>query len=982
MRPNDSLGKHSGYASSGAPIRSSPAPRQKILIVDDRPENLFALEKTLSVLDVDIVKATSGNEALAATLEYDFAAAILDIMMPEMNGYELAEHLRGDKNTQVLPIVFLTASYADEHHQFKGYDAGGVDYIVKPSPPQILLAKIRVFLEIDRYRRGIEAIVEERTERIRNLNAVLRSIRNVNQIIVTERRRDRLLQPICDGLTQTRGFLGAWCVLTDGFPGRVEGAHAGFEDTIFLALMDKFEQGEKPACCHKLDSDSESVVECNLRPECSACPLADAFPDTSAMTVRLASQGKEYGYLGVCVPSEYANDEEEQSLLLEIAGDVAFALYSIETEKARDRSERTVRAIFDAAKDGILLADAETRRFVMANDALRDMVGYSLEELRDMTVADIHPADDLPRVNAKFEKQLRGESTLASDIPVKHKGGNTFFADVNAVPIDLEGRIHLLGIFRDVTDRKRYEERLRKSEEKYRLLADNTVDCIWLMDLDTTFRYLNPACLSLLGYTPEEMVGTKLMEYCDEENSNIMAGVIEDTLAALPDFKATVFEAVMRRRDGTEIPVEITGKVLVDDQGAPVALQGVARDIGERRSLEAQLRQAQKMEAIGQLAGGVAHDFNNILQAMLGYSAMLTDRFERGSEVHEFATEIGVGAERAAALTRQLLAFSRRQALELEDLDINEVAQGLSKMLERIIGESILVDIKGDPRLGMVHADWGQIEQVLMNLCVNSRDAMPDGGTVTIETENVEIDQDYCAVHSWARPGRYALLKVSDTGCGMDKETMNRIFEPFFTTKELGKGTGLGLATVYGVVRQHNGMIQVYTEIGQGTVFKIYLPAVDRATRASKRKRESLPVAAGDETVLLAEDDSALRTLTKRILEGAGYAVLLAEDGEEAINVFNMHSADVDLVLLDVVMPKGGAITVYDALRKLRPELRFLITSGYSTNPFGSGSLPEGVPFIQKPYAPHALLRKVREVLDAPGTDQIAESGGCEERTQ
>ena len=982
MRANESKAKHGSEEPFDAAVRSSPTLRQKILIVDDRAENLFALEKTLSVLDVDIVKATSGNEALAATLEYDFAAAILDIMMPEMNGYELAEHLRGDKNTQVLPIVFLTASYADEHHQFKGYDAGGVDYIVKPSPPQILLAKIRVFLEIDRYRRGIEAIVEERTERIRNLNAVLRSIRNVNQIIVTERRRDRLLQPICDGLTQTRGFLGAWCVLTDGLPEVVEGAHAGFKESSFSLFTEMFKRGERPVCCGQVSPTQPVVVECNRLADCTGCPFADAFPDSAAMTVGLASHGKEYGCLGVCVPSEYADDEEEQSLLLEIAGDVAFALYSIEIEAARDTSQRTVRAIFDAAKDGILLADAETRRFAMANSALCEMLGYSFDELQDMTVAAIHPPEDLTRVDAKFEKQLRGESTLALNIPVKRKDGSVFFADINSVPIDLGGRTHLLGILRDITDRMRHEGELRKSEENYRLLADNTVDCIWLMDLDTTFRYLNPACLPLLGYTPEEMLGTKLTEYCDEANFNIMAGEIQNALEAYPDFKSTVFEAVMRRRDGTEIPVEITGKVLVDDQGAPVALQGVARDIGERRSLEAQLRQAQKMEAIGQLAGGVAHDFNNILQAMLGYSAMLTDRFERGSEVHEFATEIGVGAERAAALTRQLLAFSRRQALELEDLDINEVAQGLSKMLERIIGESILVDIKGDPRLGMVHADWGQIEQVLMNLCVNSRDAMPDGGTVTIETENVEIDQDYCAVHSWARPGRYALLKVSDTGCGMDKETMNRIFEPFFTTKELGKGTGLGLATVYGVVRQHNGMIQVYTEIGQGTVFKIYLPAVDRATRASKRKRESLPVAAGDETVLLAEDDSALRTLTKRILEGAGYAVLLAEDGEEAINVFNMHSADVDLVLLDVVMPKGGAITVYDALRKLRPELRFLITSGYSNNPFGSGSLPEGVPFIQKPYAPHALLRKVREVLDAPGTDQIAESGGCEEITQ
>ena len=400
----------------------------------------------------------------------------------------------------------------------------------------------------------------------------------------------------------------------------------------------------------------------------------------------------------------------------------------------------------------------------------------------------------------------------------------------------------------------------------------------------------------------------------------------------------------------------------------------------ERKSLEEQLHQAQKMESIGQLAGGVAHDFNNILQAIVGYADLLLDRLPERDKTREFAENIVHSAERASSLTRQLLAFSRRQVLEMEDLDLNEVVDGLFKMLKRMIGEDIEVEIPQGRRLGIVHADRGQMEQVLLNLCVNARDAMPEGGALTIETENVAMDSKYCEAHAWASPGRYVLLSVTDTGCGMDAETQAHIFEPFFTTKEMGKGTGLGLATVYGIVRQHQGMIQVYSEVGKGTTFKVYLPSLERAASPVETKAVTRSEG-GTETILVAEDDETLRKLAVRIFEGAGYTVLPAVNGSEALDVFNTHAAGIDLVLLDVVMPKMGGKAVYDVLRQQHPGLRFLFSSGYSTSAIHTDfALKAGIDLIQKPYAPDALLRKVREVLHRTDEGPASESDPREEK--
>ncbi len=386
----------------------------------------------------------------------------------------------------------------------------------------------------------------------------------------------------------------------------------------------------------------------------------------------------------------------------------------------------------------------------------------------------------------------------------------------------------------------------------------------------------------------------------------------------------------------------------------------------EKAKLESQLIQAQKMEAIGQLAGGVAHDFNNLLQVINGYTEMALHSMDRTSSAGKYLSEVSKAGERAARLVAQLLAFSRRQLMKPETLDVNEVIAHLLNMLSRLIGEHIRLDFIPGHQLGTINADRGMIEQIIMNLCVNARDAMPTGGTLTIESENIFIDRDYCDTHSDTKPGHYVRIAITDNGIGMDEETRSHVFEPFFTTKGPGQGTGLGLATVYGIVKQHDGMIQVYSEMEKGTIFKIYLPISKNKNIPSEIKAEGSAIG-GNETILLAEDDEMVRTLVQRFLEDAGYTVLVAKDGEDAIGLYRQYAQEIDLLLLDVVMPNKGGREVYDMVRKENPSIRVLFASGYSENAVHTNFvLDEGLELIQKPYNRNNLLRTIRRLLDTP----------------
>ncbi len=628
-------------------------------------------------------------------------------------------------------------------------------------------------------------------------------------------------------------------------------------------------------------------------------------------------------------------------------------------EKLRE-SEGRYRALVDSAPDAIVVyRDGEV---LYANSVAVELCGLSsFEELRKKGLLDVIHPDERAGVAERIRQGMLGAFLPLRETRLMRPDGTEVHIETVGRSVDYEGAPAVQVFVRDITQRKRAEEELRKLS----MAVNQSPTSVVITDLQGNIEYVNPKFTESTGYTFEEVRG---------QNPRVLTSG-----AMPPDGYERLWKTILaggewrgefhnKKKDGTLFWERAYISPVRDASGRTTHFLAIEEDITQQRSIEEQYRQAQKMEAVGQLAGGVAHDFNNILQAMVGYSSMLLDSLPEGDETREFAEEIAKGADRAAGLTRQLLAFSRRQILEMEDLELNDVVQGLMKMIRRIIGEDVEVRILEGRRLGTVHADRGQMEQVLLNLCVNARDAMPQGGVLAIETENVVMDDAYCGAHAWASPGRYVLLSVTDSGVGMDASTRSRIFEPFFTTKESGKGTGLGLATVYGIVQQHQGMLQVYSEVGKGSTFKVYLPSVERSAAAVGPKLLSR-ARGGTETILVAEDDETLRKLAVRILEEAGYTVLLAADGEEAFSLFQQSEKHIDLLLLDLVMPKMGGKALHDVLRKECPRLRFLLTSGYSTNVFDADfALSAGIELIQKPYSPDALLRKVRHALDeVPG---------------
>ena len=519
-----------------------------------------------------------------------------------------------------------------------------------------------------------------------------------------------------------------------------------------------------------------------------------------------------------------------------------------------------------------------------------------------------------------------------------------------------------------VTERKKAEDDLRASETRYRRLFESAKDGILILDADTgQVVDANPFLISLLGYSHADFLGKTLWDLGPFKD----VAVSRDAFRELQEKDYVRYEDLpLETRDGRLINVEFVSNVYL--VGQTKVIQCNIRDITERKRIEAehkkleqQLQVSQKMEAIGILAGGVAHDFNNLLSVILSYTEFAMQELREGDPLKDDLLEVNKAGHRAAVLTQQLLAFGRKQLLQPVPLNLNQVAEGVEKMLRRILGEDIdFVQVLA-PDLGVVRADPGQIEQVLMNLVVNARDAMSAGGKLTIETSNVELDEEYAAHHVSVKPGPYVQLAVTDTGCGMDEQTKTQLFEPFFTTKEKGKGTGLGLSTVYGIVKQSGGNIWVYSELGLGTTFKIYFPRELSVKATATRLRAILEPARGTETILVVEDEEALRKIARRSLEAAGYTVLTAGAGDEALLISAQHAGIIHLLLTDVVMPRMSGKVLAQAFLKTRPTAKVLYMSGYADNAFvHHGVVDEGTNFIGKPFTATDIAHKIRSVLD------------------
>jgi len=534
--------------------------------------------------------------------------------------------------------------------------------------------------------------------------------------------------------------------------------------------------------------------------------------------------------------------------------------------------------------------------------------------------------------------------------------------EVNARTAQLNNTIGDLQ--RAIKERERMESALRESEAKFRTLFEESRDVIYISVPGGRFLDINPAGVELFGYaSKEELLALDITHdlYVDAAERDRFVALVDRT------GYAKEYEVRMKRKNGEVLTVLITSTTVRDKSGNLTAFRGIMRDVTNQKNLEEQLLQSQKMEAVGQLAGGIAHDFNNILTAIIGYAGLLEMNLPTDDVLHSYVEHIHSSSERAASLIQSLLAFSRKQVINPRPVDLNDIVRRIEKLLVRLIGEDIeLRTVLGRKGL-IVVADSLQIEQVLMNLSTNARDAMPRGGRFTIETSSAQLGPEFVLQDPDLKPGHYALLSVSDTGSGMDEATRKRIFEPFFTTKEIGKGTGLGLAMVYGIVKQHEGHITVYSSKIQGTSFHIYLPLVSSRGIASLIEQRSDPVVGGTETVLLGEDDDTVRTMTASMLREFGYTVISAKDGEEALRKFEEHGDAIDLLILDVIMPRMNGKEVYDRVTKIDPGARILFTSGYTAEIIRTrGIIKPGLNFVQKPISMQDLLRKIRQVLDRP----------------
>ena len=543
---------------------------------------------------------------------------------------------------------------------------------------------------------------------------------------------------------------------------------------------------------------------------------------------------------------------------------------------------------------------------------------------------------------------------------VVHEQAEVFFDDAGRA-------IKMIGTVQDITERKWTEEFLRSSEERYKRLVESVTDYIYTVEVKDGLPVSTshgPGCVAVTGYTSEEYEADpnlwSRMVYEEDRK-----GVIDQGLAVLSGKVAEPIEHRIIQKDGSIIWVRNTPVPRYDEHGRLVAYDGLIKDITERRKLEDQLRYAQKMEAIGTLTGGIAHDFNNIITAVIGYCSLLKMKMVKDDPLVHNVDQIISLTEKAANLAGSLLAFSRKQVSRPKQLNLNETINRTAEVLMRLIGEDIELKIILTDKELPVMADSGQIEQVLMNLCTNARDAMQDGGGLTIETEVMEMDSEFTREHGYGSPGIYALLSVTDTGIGMDEKTKEKIFEPFFTTKGLRKGTGLGLSMAYGIIKQHKGYINVQSELGKGARFNIYLPVVKSVEAEENKYMGTVVPVRGTETILLAEDELFLREVTKEMFEEYGYKVIDAVDGEDAMEKFMKNKDDVQLLLLDAIMPKKNGKEVYMEIRKIRPDIKTVFLSGYSADVVqDKGIHEEGLTLISKPISPAELLIKIREVLD------------------
>jgi len=631
------------------------------------------------------------------------------------------------------------------------------------------------------------------------------------------------------------------------------------------------------------------------------------------------------------------------------------------------QSEDRYRNLVYCAQEGIVSAD-KSGRILLMNETAELIFGYSPEEVEKKSFTSLLVMEENDELRAQLEYFFATGNCCAIGKNFESRGrrkdGETFPLEISLSVSGEEDNCILTGLIRDITQRNLLFDQIAEAKQEWEQTFDTINDAITIHDQNFNITRANKAAEQLLGQPLQNILQQKCYRsYHGTENPPVICpscNTLRTGIATITE----VYEPFLQKY------LEVKALPRFDEENNLTGVVHVVRDISDRKKaeekqfkLQSQLNQAQKMESIGRLAGGIAHDFNNILSAIIGYSEMVQRELSPESKIYGDINTIKEAGEKAAALTGQLLAFSRKQDLSMRPADLNKVVEDLTKILARVIGEDIVLDLHLSPGLGTVVADSGQIEQVLLNLAVNARDAMPEGGHFIIETTMVDLEDEYVDQHAGAQLGPHVLLALTDTGSGIPEEVREHIFDPFFTTKEIGKGTGLGLATVYGIIKQHGGQIYVYSEVGKGTTFKIYLPLAPN-TKIEQREKYIDTIPAGHETVLLVEDDVSVREMIKTFLEPEGYKILSAANGIEALDLSMSYEERIDLLLTDVIMPKMNGQELADEVKKSRPEIRIIFMSGYTDDVIAHhGVLEPGVNFIQKPITLGRLAKRLREVL-------------------
>jgi len=629
-------------------------------------------------------------------------------------------------------------------------------------------------------------------------------------------------------------------------------------------------------------------------------------------------------------------------------------------EPTESQSDEQYRRLFEAAHDGILIVDAATGRIMDANPFMTTLTGRARHELVGTFLWDVGLMRDTAESKEKFSELNAVGHVRYDDMPLRTRDGRE-------VPVEFISNVYLVNDteviqcnIRDISERKLAAAALQLRERAIEAVSLGIVIAD-ASQADQPIVYASPGFTQLTGYDRHEILGHNCRFL---QGVGTQAGSVAMLRSAIRQGESCTTELLNFRKNGAAFWNNLSLSPVKDADGRVTHWVGVQTDVTERRQLEAQLLQSQKMEAVGRLAGGVAHDFNNVLSVILSYAEIVSGELNPDEPLRADIEEIRKAAMRAADLTKQLLTFSRQQVLDIKVINLNQSIAEMEKLLQRLLGADVELTTLPAIALGNVKTDPSQVGQIIMNLAVNARDAMPQGGKLTIETENVELDEEYGRIHLDVKPGAYVMLAVTDSGVGMDAETLRRIFEPFFTTKEKGKGTGLGLATVFGIVKQSGGHIFVYSEPGTGTTFKIYFPRVGGVIEDRPSTLPDLEPEHQTGTVLLVEDEDQVRILARTILRRQGYVVLDAPNGGEALLICEQHPGNIDLLLTDVVLPRMSGRQLAERLAPARPTMKVLYMSGYTDDAIlHHGIIDSGVAFLQKPFTPSSMTKKVREVL-------------------